>query len=33
VRRIDTGDIIKLGPIAKLRVTAHRGQVAYTPQR
>jgi NAD-dependent dihydropyrimidine dehydrogenase PreA subunit len=31
VRRIDRGDFLRLGAFSRLRVVAHRGQVAYTP--
>lgn len=31
VRRIEPRDFRKLGPFARVRVVAHRGQVAYTP--
>lgn len=31
VRRIDRSDFVKLNPIQRLKVAAHRGQTAYTP--
>jgi NAD-dependent dihydropyrimidine dehydrogenase PreA subunit len=31
VRRIDTADFLRLGLLPRLKVMAHRGQTAYTP--
>ena len=31
VRRIDAGDFLRLNPFERIKVVAHRGQTAYTP--